>query len=677
MKFKRTQHLMLALCLTLTAVQLPTPAQNSANDPYQALVKREFGTAADEMTAIEKQIQSAKPEEFPAIETRLITVIETPEATMAGKQFACRMLRLVGSPKCVPSVGKLLTDEKLSHMARTVLLGMNDPAANLPLRDALGKTQGQVRIGIINTIGDRGDSGSLAALSALLAKGDEATVNAALEAIGKMGDAKAADTLDKAKVPETAKTTWSQAYLRLATGLTAKGQTARAQKMYNALFEGNYSSPVRAGALREIAFAQKEKAVPLIVKTLGSDDKWMQRAALSAVITVPGNAATAAFGQQLAAQNPEGKGILLGALAARGDGKGLTALVNKLAAGEDALVREAAISALGQLGDGSSVPLLVAALKDNANSANAMRALSGLRSEGVAESLIKQVESGDMALRANLLGVLADRKQIEALPVARKLVSNDDAKMRDSAVKVLSVLGTQEDLQSLSEAILMKKDDGERASIARAIITIGGRVNDRGKRDDSVVQSFAKADAPTKVQLLPVLLSFAGNKSLEATRGALAEPGELHKAAVKSLAAWPDEAPLSDLRNIAKTDDDNTVRILALRGWIGMVGKSRLKTEEKVQSLREAMEASTRPEEKRQVLGEIGKVNHVDSLKVVEPLLTDNTLKNEALQAYEQIAESLGDRQPAVAKEALQKVVAATTDNGLKEKAMAALAKIK
>jgi len=681
MKFKRTQHWILALCLTPAAMQLPALAQDGGNDPYQALVKREYGSAANELAALEKQIETSKPEEHPAIETRLIAVIKNPEATMPGKQFACQMLRLVGSPKCVPVVARLLADEALSHTARIVLQGISDPAADQALREALGKTQGKLRIGIINTIGDRGESGlesgSLAVLTGLLANGDEATVNAALEAIGKIGSVQAAHALDAAKVPDAAKMTWSQAYLRCATNLTAKGETARAQKMYQVLQGGNYPSQVRAGAFREIVFAQQEQAVPLIVQTLGASDKFMRRAALAAVVEVPGKAATTAFGQQLAAQTTEARVTLLGALAARGDSEGLTELVNKLAAGDDATLREAAINALGRLGNSSSVPVLVAALKDTDNEANAMRALVGLRGEGVAESLVGQVESGDAALRASLLGVLADRQQIEALPVARKLAHDKDEKTRDAAVKVLSSLGTQDDLQSFADAMLTTKDDGEREALARAIKEIGSRLTDKDKRDDSVLHAFAKADGPTKVQLLPVLLAFAGDKTLQATRGALTAPGEVHKAAVRSLAQWPDTAPIADLRNVAKGDADNVVRILALRGWIGMIGKSKLKTEEKVQSFREAMELSARPEEKRMVLSEIGKVGHLDSLKIVEPYLNDEGVKREALQAYAQLGESLVDRQPAIAKEVLQKVLAATTDNSLREKAQVALMKIK
>ena len=108
-----------------------------------------------------------------------------------------------------------------------------------------------------------------------------------------------------------------------------------------------------------------------------------------------------------------------------------------------------------------------------------------------------------------------------------------------------------------------------------------------------------------------------------------------------------------------------------------MVGKSNLKNDAKVQTLKAALDMATRSEEKRQVLGEIARVNHVEALKVVEPALADEALKREAQLAYFQIAESLIGGQPAIAKEALEKIVATTTDNGLKEKALAAIAKIK
>ncbi len=676
MNLKRNHPLALALGIALAVAPLALRAQVASNDVYQALVKREFGTALDEMTAIDKQIQDAKPEEYPAIEARLIAVLEMPDATMPGKQYACQKLKLVGSKKCIPAVAKLLADEKLSHMARNIFLGMNNPAVDDALRDALGKTQGSTRTGIVNTIGDRHDQSALKLLAALL-KDDEATAGAALNAIGKIGGEKAADILDDAKVPDVSKTAWAQAYLRCASGLAAQGETAKAQKMYHALLDGNGPSQVRAGAFRGIVFDQKDAAVPTIIQMLGSDDKLLKRAALAAVISVQGHVATEAFTKQLASLAPDVKATMIGALAARGDAEGLTDSVNKFASDENETVRTAALKSLGRLGNSSSVPVLVGALKDATNGVVALQSLVDLRGDGVVDDLIKQAESGDAQVRAAVLGVLGERRQIEALPVARKSLNDADSKIRDAGLKAISELGTQEDLQFLCDAILTKTNEGERDRISRAISTIGVRLADKTKRDDSVLQAFAKADAAIKVQLVPVLAAFGGDKALAVTRGVLDEKGELRKSAVRALGEWPDSAPLADLRKIAKEENDLSIRVLALRGCIKMIGPSRLKTDEKIAAFGEVMELSSRPDEKRQALSEIGKIGNVKTLKMVEPCLADDNLKREALQAYEKIAESLTGGQPAVAKEALQKVLAMTNDQGLREKAQAALEKVK
>lgn len=677
MNFKRTDHLIMALGVALAAVVTPLQAQSAGNDPYQALVHREFGTAVAEMGAIEKQIQTAKPEEYPGLETRLIAVIETPEATMPGKQFACQMLRLVGSRRCVPAVAKLLLDEQLSHAARNVLLGLQDAAAGDALRDALGKTGGKVRIGIIHTLGDRHDHDSLPPLIALLTANDEATSEAVLAAVAKIGGLEAADALDRAKLPDALKPAWAQAYLRCAGSLAAQGEAPRAQTMFRALFDGNYPSPVRAGAFREMVAAQQEQSVPMIVRTLDSDEPWLRRAALAAVIEVTGHAATAALARQLAAVASETKPALIGALAARGDPEGLIETLAPLAGDTNTAIRGTAIRALGRVGNASTVPVLVAALNQAENNALARQALAELRGNGVVDQLLQQVESGDTAVRANVLGVLGDRKQVEALPLARKLISENDARLRQTAIRVLAELGTQEDLQRFCEAILTLKDDADRDRFARTIQTIGSRLTDKAQRDDCVLRSFTKADSPTKVQLLGVLSAFGGAKSLQATRGALSQPGEVHNAAVRSLADWPDTAPAGDLRQLAGEENDPIIRILALRGWIRMIGQARGRTDEKVAAFREAMERCSRPEEKRLVLSELGRVSHAEALKLVEPCLGDDRLKREAWQAYERIGESLANFRPTVAKEALQKVLAETTDAGLRDRARTALERIK
>ena len=86
---------------------------------------------------------------------------------------------------------------------------------------------------------------------------------------------------------------------------------------------------------------------------------------------------------------------------------------------------------------------------------------------------------------------------------------------------------------------------------------------------------------------------------------------------------------------------------------------------------------ATRVDEKRLVLTGLANVANVEALRTVEPFLDDASLQREAYMAYEKIAESLAGRQPAVAKEALQRVAEKATSEGLRNKAKQALEKIK
>jgi HEAT repeat protein len=674
---KTTVKSFLAAVLWAGAI-LPSsaPGQTAGTDIYQALVTREFGTAAQQMTAVEKEISNARPDQYAPIEAKLIAVLETPEATMPGKQFACQMLRIVGSARCVPAVGGLLTDSRLSHLARQVLVGMAEPAVDQALQDALGKTQGSLRIGIINTLGDRRDRSCLKALAALLDSSDEATAPAALNAIGKIGGTEAADLLEGAKMAGPLKAAWAQAFLRCASSVAAAGEPDRAEKMYRALLEGDAPMPVRAGAFAALAQMQKEQAVPLIVKTLSSSEAMLRQAAAGAVISVPGNASTRAFAKELPGCAPEIKVVLLRALASRGDAEGLGEMVNQLAADGNQAVRGTALRALARLGDASSVPLLAAALKQNETSAAASEAMIELHGAGVAEALIRQAETGDAMIRAALLGVLAERRQGEALPVIRKALNDDDAQVRRAALKSVVFLGTAEDLAALVEMVLAKKEAGERDQAAQALAELGRRLPDKSAACETVLQALGKADAPTKVCLLTVLSTLGGDKALQAVRDALADEGEVRKTAVRALADWPNDAPMADLLKVAKQDKEQSVQILALRGYIRMAGRIRMRAEQKLEAYQAALELATRPEEKRLALTGLGDVAHPNSLKLVEPCLNEAGLEREAFVAYEKIAESLVRRQPAVAKEALERIAEKAADAGLRSKAQRALERL-
>src|ERR1043166_6214960 len=405
-RFAIYSSMAMALCCVLCP---PAKAQNETSDPYQALIKRDYGTASNELAAIEKEVQAPNPDQYARIEDRLLVVIEAPDGTMPGKQFACQMLKAVGSLKCVPAVSKLLTDEKLSHSARTVLLGLHGSAVDDALRAALAKTDGKLRVGIINTIGDRGDAASLDALAAQLKNSDEAASRAAFNAVGKIGGTKAADLLDRNHPAAALKDAWAHAYLRAAASLAAT-DSKRAEKMYKSLLEGDAPLSIRAAALPPLAQAQKERSAPLVLRWFSSDDTLMRRAAASAIIHVPGNSATKAFAKALPGMPSERKAALVRALAARGDAVGVTAAINKIAADDKDPAQTDAIRALGRLGSAESVPLLPKAIKNaGPASADAAHALVELQAPGTTEALRRQADGAEGPAKEALLKALSER----------------------------------------------------------------------------------------------------------------------------------------------------------------------------------------------------------------------------------------------------------------------------
>lgn len=117
---------------------------------------------------------------------RLIAILEDDDASDFAKAKACQRLAVVGDDAAVPALGELLTDPKLSHYARFALEPMPGEAADKALRAALGKLEGDLLIGVINSIGRREDTGAIDALAKLRHSDDVAIADAAGDALGRI-----------------------------------------------------------------------------------------------------------------------------------------------------------------------------------------------------------------------------------------------------------------------------------------------------------------------------------------------------------------------------------------------------------------------------------------------------------------------------------------------------------
>src|ERR1051326_5657323 len=123
-------------------------------------------------------------------EQQLIRVLQS-NAAPAQKDAACARLKFIGTAQCVSALAPLLLDDQLSHSARYVLESMHLAEADDALLNALDKTRGATKIGIINSLGFRGEPRAVPAL-ALLARGSDIPMAfCAARALGQIGGAEA------------------------------------------------------------------------------------------------------------------------------------------------------------------------------------------------------------------------------------------------------------------------------------------------------------------------------------------------------------------------------------------------------------------------------------------------------------------------------------------------------
>jgi len=185
-----------------------------------------------------------------ALEMRLAAALKS-DVPQAAKDFLCRKLSLIGSAACVPTVAGLLTDEKLSHMARYALERIPGPEAVGAMRDALPKVKGKQKVGVINSLGVRRDKQSTAALVALLGDSDQQIAGAAAAALGAIGTPETAKALAdfQDKAPDALKLVAADAYLACAEALLADGNKADALAIYKALTKSKIKH-VRLAAMR-------------------------------------------------------------------------------------------------------------------------------------------------------------------------------------------------------------------------------------------------------------------------------------------------------------------------------------------------------------------------------------------------------------------------------------------
>lgn len=684
MKSKTIQGVLATICMMALVGSVfaakAAPKAELTGDPYELIVTFEANQSRAPWMAIEADLSAAKGDaaKLQAIEAKLLAALQSPKATKECKGWVCRELRLAGTEASIAPLAALLTDKDLSVLACITLTCFNNPKADDALRDALGKTQGDLQAGIAQALGSHRDLKAVPLLIPLIADKHPAVAGTSMFALGQIGGAEALAALQNAKVPDALVAERDNAILMCADRLLADGKPADASAVYHATFKANEDTTIRTAALRGILRADKGAAAPVVLAVLKGKDAKLQLS-LTRLLREAADASLMTAVQNDLPSLPVDVQASLLSLAR--DKSSLPAAIKSMESG-DAGVRAAAIEAVGRLGGVSEVEVLLAAASKNAENAKVVTgALVVLNDSKVNAELVARLARAS-GVQVGALGEAMVRRNVtDAVPALLQFLAacKDDAAGAELA-KALAALATAKEFSELMRLTTAAASPALRNNLADAMRSIAARTNAQDALADIALSALQSASADNKPLLLQLLGASGNPKALPAIRAGLADAdAKVKDVALRALADWPADEVAGDLLKIAQAGKGKE-QILALRGYMRLAavpGKTRT-AGQTVEMFTEAGKLASRQEDKVYMMGQLGNAPaSAETLNLAMSYLENAQLKTEAALAAMKIAESLVESNAESARAAADKVAKLNISKAITSQANQVKAKVR
>lgn len=601
-----------------------------------------WGIAASPLQAAAADAPNAAAER----EAKLIATLQS-DAPPQEKAIACKHLAIYGGKDAVPVLTALLGDEQLAAWARIALEVIPDPAVDAALCESLGKLQGRLLIGAINSIGVRRDAQSNDALAARLQDADADVASAAAVALGRIAAAPSVKLLEQAltAAPVDVRGAVAEGLILCAEARVAAGQADEARRLYDLVRQADVPKLRALEATRGAILAAGPAGVPLLIEQLQSTDRDALALGLRTARDLAGRSVTDALMAELGRAAPERQALLIQVLADRGDAEALPAVLQTAKSGSvDA--RIAAIRVLKRLGDASCVPVLLdAALEtESAVAQAAANVLADLSGQAVDSDLAQRLPKAEGKARLVLIEIAGRRRIAAAVPALLKAADDNDAEVR---VAALTALGYAVDFRDLSVLVARVASPPQAPAEARAaeaaLLAACIRMPDRDACAGKLLAAMTQAPIPARIKLLETLTAVGGAKALEIMAAAAQDATpEIQDAGSRLLGEWMsvDVGPV--LLELAKTSTEDRYKTRALRGYIRLVRQFTMPEDQRAAMCRIALQVADRDAERKLILEVMQRNPSIDMLRVAVEAAKMPSVKTEAATIALAIAQQVG-----------------------------------
>ena len=580
----------------------------------------------------------------PEKEKEQIAILRS-DAPPQDKAIACKKLAIDGSSESVGDLAKLLSDPQLASWSRIALEAIPGTASDEALRKASESLEGNLLIGVLNSIGVRRDAGSVEILTKRLSDTNEDVASAAAIALGRVGNDAAVKVLRPALTngPAKIRSAAAEGCVVAAERMHAEGKSADAVALYDEVRKTELPKQRIVEATRGAILARKQDGIPLLVEQLRSKDRKLFEVGLFVAREFPGGEVDKTLASELESAAPDRAALIILAMADRPETV-VVAAISKAAITGPKPVRLAAIKSLSQVGDASSLnALLETAVDSDEDLALAAKAtladLPGEKVNAEIATLLPKAKGKAYPLLIELVG----QRRIEATPALIKALENSDGKIRGAALVALGETVTLKNLGVLISQATTPKHADDGAAAQQALKAASVRMPDRDACASELTAALDKAPAASKVLLLEILGEVGGEKALK-TLGAAAKSNspQLQDAGSRVLGKWAslDAAPV--LLDLAKTGPAAQVRSRGLKGYISLARRFAMPDEQRAEMCQKAFDLCKETSEQKLILDVCRIQPSVETLKFAIKLMKVPELKEDATQTTLLVAQKLG-----------------------------------
>lgn len=582
------------------------------------------------------------------------------------KAFIIRQLQILGQDECIDALASYLNDESLSGPAARALASIGSKKAGQVLVAALKSRSGSPKTqkDVIRAIADAQVRDAEPVLQALLGAADPDMQKVVLYALSRVGSSESMDDLADAAAKvgyKMEKTGATEAYLTLLKRVVAPGDPAKAIKAIKKLQKDATKAGqeyVREAALQLLLSAEQPANISkVVVAAMKDPSKNYRNAALDYASCYADKDLYIELLKMVPKAKPElkvdvlnwigreakkpSKHDIIRDLEIRFDLPAKQVLLEQLR-DADFNVKQAAIWTLVKIGDKAYIPSLAELLKNDDKQVvllgqDALAAFPGDIDGAVAKAISSAANAGKIAG----LELLAMRKATANINTVLDQIQSGDPEVKAAAYVALKDVVGERDITNMC-GMLETADALAVPPMQRAVISALSSLSP-AEQVETVTRRMLQAG--DKDYLYYMVLSATGQPDALAmiVKGFRSGTGAKRDAAFEALLNWKGVEVADELYTICKENPSSSYFNPALTTYVKLVSDPAFTGENRLLSLRKAMEIAQTDAQKIAILQQIEKTGTFLGLLYAGEFLDQKPVQQAAANAVMNIA--LGNKE--------------------------------